>query len=87
MTREDLADRVRKIISEHLDVEIERLTPEASYMRDLGADSLDFIELNMSIEEEFSLDIRDDEAENLQTVGMTIDYLARRLGIGEPAAA
>ena len=69
------ADRVKKIIRDQLNVTDEQITPEASFIDDLGADSLDQVELVMALEEEFGKDIPEDEAEKLQTVGSVIEYI------------
>ena len=69
------ADRVKKIIREQLNVTDEQITPEASFIDDLGADSLDQVELVMALEEEFGKDIPEEEAEKLQTVGSVIEYV------------
>lgn len=71
-----LEDKVKKIIAEKLSVDLEEVVPEASFVDDLGADSLDLVELIMSMEEEFDIDISDDDAEKLQTVKNAIDYIA-----------
>ena len=67
--------KVREIIINELGVEPEKVTPEASFVEDLGADSLDTVELVMAFEEEFGMEIPDEEAEKLQTVGDAIDYI------------
>ena len=72
---ESNADRVKKIITEQLNVTDEQITPEASFIDDLGADSLDQVELVMALEEEFVQEIPEDEAEKLQTVGAVIEYI------------
>ncbi len=72
---ESNADRVKKIITEQLNVTDEQITPEASFIDDLGADSLDQVELVMALEEEFGQEIPEDEAEKLQTVGAVIEYI------------
>ena len=69
------ADRVKKIITEQLNVTDEQITPEASFIDDLGADSLDQVELVMALEEEFGNEIPEEEAEKLQTVGSVIEYI------------
>jgi acyl carrier protein len=69
------ADRVKKIIRDQLSVTDEQITPEASFIDDLGADSLDQVELVMALEEEFGKDIPEEEAEKLQTVGSVIKYI------------
>ena len=68
-------DKVKKIIAEKLSVELEEVVPEASFVDDLGADSLDLVELSMSMEEEFDIDISDEDAEKLVTVKDAIDYI------------
>jgi acyl carrier protein len=68
-------DKVKKIVAEKLGVEIEKVVPEASFVDDLGADSLDLVELIMSMEEEFETDISDEVAEKLLTVKDVIDYI------------
>jgi acyl carrier protein len=70
-----VADKVRKIISEKLSVDLEEVVPEASFVDDLGADSLDLVELIMSMEEEFDIEISDEKAEQLVTVKDAIDYV------------
>jgi acyl carrier protein len=67
--------RVREIIVNELGVEAEKVTPEALIVEDLGADSLDRVELVMALEEEFGVDISDEDAEELRTVGSAIAYL------------
>ena len=76
----ELEQRVKDIIAEELGVEKDKLTAEASFMEDLGADSLDTVELVMAFEKEFDLDIPDEEAEKLRTVGDALSYLHSRLG-------
>jgi len=68
-------DKVKKIISEKLSVDISEVVPEASFVDDLGADSLDLVELIMSMEEEFDLDISDEDAEKILTVKDAIEYI------------
>ena len=70
-----IEDKVIKIIAEKLSVDIEEVVPEASFVDDLGADSLDLVELIMSMEEEFDIDIPDEKAEKLVTVKDAIDYI------------
>lgn len=72
---EELDERVKEIISEQLMVDKEELTNDASYIEDLGADSLDTVEMIMEFEDEFGIEIPDEEAENLTTVGESINYL------------
>lgn len=71
----DAADRVREIIANELGVEMEKVNDEASFVEDLGADSLDTVELVMAFEEEFGVEIPDEDAEQMQTVGDAIRYL------------
>jgi acyl carrier protein len=68
-------ERVKKIIVEKLSVDMEEVVPEASFVDDLGADSLDLVELIMSMEEEFDTDISDEDAEQITTVKDAIDYI------------
>ena len=76
----ELEAKVKDIIAEELGVEKEKLTHEASFMEDLGADSLDTVELVMAFEKEFDIDIPDEEAEKLRTVGDALKYLHEKLG-------
>jgi acyl carrier protein len=71
----DVADRVKKIVIEHLGVEDAQVKPEAKFIDDLGADSLDTVELVMAFEEEFGVEIPDDAAEKIQTVGDAIKFI------------
>ncbi|CAN5231982.1 acyl carrier protein [soil metagenome] len=71
----ETAERVKKIVVEHLGVEPEKVTEEASFIDDLGADSLDIVELVMAFEEEFNVEIPDDAAEKITTVKDAIDYI------------
>jgi acyl carrier protein len=71
----DIADRVKKIVVEHLGVEEDKVTESASFIDDLGADSLDTVELVMEFEDEFETSIPDEEAEKIQTVGQAIDFI------------
>ena len=73
----DITERVRKIVVEHLGVEEDKVTEKASFIDDLGADSLDTVELVMAFEEEFSVEIPDDAAEKIQTVGDAIDFIKK----------
>ncbi len=76
----DIPDRVRKIVVEHLGVEEDKVTESASFIDDLGADSLDIVELVMAFEEEFGVDIPDDAAEKISTVGDATKYIEEHKG-------
>jgi acyl carrier protein len=71
----DVAERVKKIVVEHLGVEADKVTEDASFIDDLGADSLDTVELVMAFEEEFGVEIPDDAAEKILTVKNAIEYV------------
>ncbi len=71
-------DKIRSIISEQLGVKPEEVTPQASFIDDLGADSLDTVELIMALEEEFSVEIPDEDAEKMATVGDAIKYIEEK---------
>jgi len=79
MLKEDIIKKVKEITSEQLGVDESQITPEAKFVDDLGADSLDTVELVMALEEEFDLEISDEEAEKLTTVQKVIDYIEDRL--------
>ena len=68
-------DKVKEIIAKELEVDAKQLTPEAKFIEDLGADSLDIVELVMALEEEFGVDIPDEDADKLKTVGDAMKYL------------
>ena len=70
-----IEEKVKEIIVEQLGVDPAQVTPEASFVNDLGADSLDTVELVMALEEEFNLEIPDEEAEKIATVGQAIEYI------------
>ncbi len=72
------AQRIRDIIEKELGVEREKLTDDASFIEDLGADSLDIVELVMTMEEEFDLDIPDEDAEKMKTVGDVVKYITSK---------
>ena len=80
---ENIAERVKKIVVEHLGVEPDKVTDSASFIDDLGADSLDTVELVMAFEKEFDIDIPDEEAEKLRTVGAAMTYLHDKMGKGK----
>ena len=71
----DVSDRVKKIVIEHLDADEAKITETAGFIDDLGADSLDTVELVMAFEEEFGIEIPDDAAENIQTFGDAVKFI------------
>ena len=73
----NIAERVKKIIVDKLGVEESQVTPEASFTNDLGADSLDTVELIMEFEKEFNISIPDEQAETIGTVGQAVEYLEK----------
>ena len=75
----DILERVRKIVIDHLDADPDKVTEKASFIDDLGADSLDNVELVMAFEEEFDIEIPDDAAETIQTVGDAVTFIDSRL--------
>jgi acyl carrier protein len=88
MADKTIEEKVKDIIVEQLGVNPEQVTPQASFIEDLGADSLDIVELVMAFEEEFSVEVPDEDAEKLQTVGDVINYIkerAKTTGGGEAA--
>ena len=74
----EIGERVKKIVVEHLGVEPEKVVDNASFIDDLGADSLDTVELVMAFEEEFGIEIPDDAAESIQTVGDAVKFISER---------
>ncbi|MDY0362775.1 MAG: acyl carrier protein [Desulfobacteraceae bacterium] len=72
-----MQDKLKSIIAEKLEVDIEKVVPEASFINDLGADSLKIVELMMSLEDEFDIEIPDEDAENLLTVKDALEYLEK----------
>jgi acyl carrier protein len=78
MTDKPIEEKVKDIIVEQLGVNPEQVTPTASFIEDLGADSLDIVELVMAFEEEFSVEVPDEDAEKLQTVGDVIKYIEEK---------
>ena len=78
MEREELLKKIKLIVADKLSISEEQVTEEASFIDDLGADSLDTVELIMALEDEFDMDIPDEEAEKLTTVGKAMDYVLER---------
>ncbi|NDD67214.1 acyl carrier protein [bacterium] len=78
-SKDDVFQKVRSVIVDQLGVSEEEVTQEASFSDDLGADSLDTVELVMALEEEFGTEIADEDAEKLTTVGKTVDYIVGNL--------
>jgi acyl carrier protein len=76
----DIAERVKKIVVEHLGVDEDKVVEGASFIDDLGADSLDTVELVMAFEEEFNIEIPDDAAEKIQTVGDAVNFIKENSG-------
>ena len=74
-TPEEISERVKSIIVEQLGVSLEEITPQASFIEDLGADSLDIVELIMALEEEYDMEIPDEDAEKIQTVEDVTKYI------------
>jgi acyl carrier protein len=79
MERDELLKKIKAIVSDKLSISEDQVTEEASFIDDLGADSLDTVELVMALEDEFSMDIPDEEAEKLTTVGKAMDYILAHL--------
>ena len=80
MSEKSIEEKVKDIIVEQLGVNPEQVTPTASFIEDLGADSLDTVELVMAFEEEFDVDVPDEESEKLQTVGDVVKYIEDKGG-------
>ena len=80
MTQEEIFEKVKGIIVEQLGVTEATVTAESSFIDDLGADSLDIVELVMALEEEFDMEIPDTDAEEVVTVGDVVDYIKERVG-------
>ncbi|WP_038055934.1 acyl carrier protein [Thermus amyloliquefaciens] len=80
MTEQEIFEKVRAVIADKLSVEPEKITLEARFIEDLGADSLDTVELIMGLEDEFGLEISDEEAEKIRTVKDAVAYIQAKLG-------
>ena len=83
MQSEEVLAKLKEIVVDRLNVEEDQIKPDASFVEDLGADSLDIVELIMGIEEEFDIEIPDEEAEKLTNVGEALAYVKKKLGIEE----
>jgi acyl carrier protein len=79
LTKEEIRAKIKSIVTENLGVSEDQVTDDAQFSQDLGADSLDQVELVMSLEEEFGAEIRDEDADSLNTVGEAIAYIEKRL--------
>lgn len=80
MTEQEIFEKVKAVIADKLSVEPEKITLEARFIEDLGADSLDTVELIMGLEDEFGLEISDEEAEKIRTVKDAVTYIQAKLG-------
>lgn len=78
MSEQDIKQKVFELVSEHLGVDIEKITDDTSFINDLGADSLDIVELVMDLEEEFGVKIPEDIADKIQTVGDAVTFIAEQ---------
>ena len=83
MKMEEVQAKLKEIVIDRLNAEEDQIKPEASFVEDLGADSLDIVELIMGIEEEFDIEIPDEDAEKLTTVGEAMNYTLGKLGVDE----
>jgi len=79
MSAEEVAGKVKKVIADQLGLSVDEVKSEASFLNDLGADSLDIVEMVMTLEEEFNTEISDEEAEKIQTVQEAIDYILAKM--------
>ncbi len=83
MQMEEITSKLKEIVMDRLNVEEDQIKPEASFVEDLGADSLDIVELIMGIEEEFDIEIPDEDAEKLTNVGEAMNYVKSKLGVDD----
>lgn len=79
MTRENVAEEIKKLISESLSTDINEIKEDSKFVDDLGADSLDIVELVMSMENKFDIEIPNEDAQKIKTVGEAIDYISNRV--------
>lgn len=75
----DIFDRIKKIIIDHIDIEENKITLDSSFTDDLGADSLDIVEIIMALEEQFEIEITDEEAQNLLTIKDTVEFVNNKI--------
>ena len=83
MTRDEVVAKLKSIVADRLDVEEDQITEEKSFVEDLGADSLDIVELIMGLEDEFRIEIPDEDAEKLTSVGEALRYTLEKIGVEE----
>lgn len=83
MNQEEALAKLKELVMDRLNVEEDQIKPDASFVEDLGADSLDIVELIMGIEEEFDIEIPDEDAEKLTNVGEALAYVTKKLGVEE----
>ena len=83
MTKEEVVAKLKGIVANRLDVEEDQVTEDKSFIEDLGADSLDIVELIMGIEDEFGIEIPDEDAEKLTSVGEAMKYTLEKIGVDE----
>ena len=83
MTREEVVAKLKAIVSDRLDVEEDQITEDKNFVEDLGADSLDIVELIMGLEDEFRIEIPDEDAEKLTSVGEALRYTLEKIGVEE----
>ncbi len=83
MTREEVVAKLKSIVADRLDVEEDQITEDKSFIEDLGADSLDIVELIMGLEDEFRIEIPDEDAEKLTSVGEALKYTLEKIGVEE----
>lgn len=81
MDRQEIEERVRKVLAEQLARDLEEITPQANFEEDLDADSLDLVEAVLALEEEFGIEIPEEEMEGVKTVGEAVDLAASKLGV------
>ncbi|MEF3280219.1 MAG: acyl carrier protein [Elusimicrobiota bacterium] len=79
MTRENIAEEIKKLISESISTDINEIKEDSKFVDDLGADSLDIVELVMAMETKFDIEIPDEDAQKIKTVGEAIDYISKKL--------